>query len=98
MIQYNFSFSMHKKGTFPCVCVCGAGSSLGQLASDTGGIWGFKVGVRRKILGVKGRNKINSFKGYGLLLHHTIHLRAIIFKNNIVVLTWCTIQYSKYVV
>ena len=39
---------MHKKGTVPCVCVCGAGSSLGLLAFDTGGIWGFKVAGQAK--------------------------------------------------
>lgn len=84
---------MHKKGTVPCVCVCGAGGGLGLLAFDKGAIWDFKVGRQAKRLGVEGRNLINSFKGYGSLLHHTIHLRAIIFKNNMVVLTWCTIQY-----
>ena len=49
-------FSMHKKGTVPCVCVCGAGG-LGLVALETVAfgalkwVGGGEAGVRRKILG-----------------------------------------------
>ena len=73
-------FAVHKKAIFPCVCVCGAGG-LGLVAFETAAFgalkWGWGV-IRRKILGLKRGNKTNSFKGCGSLLHHTIHLRAII--------------------
>ena len=45
---------MHKKGTVPCVCVCGVGGvggGLGLLAFDTGGISDFKVGGQAKKIG-----------------------------------------------
>ena len=48
---------MHKKGTVPCVCVCGAGG-LGLVALETVAFGALKwvgggggAGVRRKILG-----------------------------------------------
>ena len=48
---------MHKKGTVPCVCVCGVGGvggvggGLGLLTFDTGVVSDCKVGGQAKKIG-----------------------------------------------